>query len=52
MINISIDDSEIECIPPPLVNIGVVEEDESDIEISEPDIIYIKNIVNIDISNE
>ena len=50
LINISIDDSEIECIPPPLIDIMVVEEDDSDIEWSEPDIIYIKTIVNIDIS--
>jgi hypothetical protein len=42
---------EIECIPPPLIDIMVVEEDDdSDIEWYEPDIIYIKTVENIDIS--
>ena len=53
--NITVNDEpevEIECIPPPLVDIIVVEDGDDDIQIIEPDIVYLKSIVNIDISKE
>ena len=43
---------EVECIPPPLCNIEILEDSDSDVEIIEPDIIYLKTVVNIDFSNE
>jgi hypothetical protein len=43
---------EVECIPPPLCNIAILEDSDSDVEIIEPDIIYLKTVVNIDFSNE
>ena len=52
LIDISINDKEIECIPPPLVDLMVVEDNDSEVVIIEPDIIYLKTFVNIDISSE
>ena len=43
---------EVECIPPPLCNIAILEDSDSDVEIIEPEIIYLKTVVNIDFSNE
>ena len=45
---------EVECIPPPLVNIVIVENnaDDDDVQVIEPDIIYLKSIINIDLTNK
>ena len=54
LIDITINDEDgIECIPPRLCDIAILEEDcDSDVEIIEPDIVYLKTIINIDFSNE
>jgi hypothetical protein len=43
---------EVECMPPPLCNIAMLEDSDSDVEIIEPDIIYLKTVINIDLSNK
>jgi hypothetical protein len=51
LIDISINDDEIEFIPPPQCNIVIIDED-NDVFHIEPDIVFLKSIVNIELSNE
>jgi hypothetical protein len=60
LIDISINDEDgvqllkpkAECIPSPLCNIAMLEDSDSVVEIIEPEIIYLKTVINIDISRE
>jgi hypothetical protein len=43
---------EVECMQSPLCNIAMLEDSDSDVEIIEPDITYLKTVINIDLSNK